>query len=495
MSGMKGLLCVAASSTEQEVVLVDWNGPEDPENPYNWPQRKKVMVTAIALFATFVSMLNGSILTVAHNAINSEFKVSDEEFPHSYWPVTSWGVGGALSSLVLLPIMEDFGVRYVFLMNYFVFICLLIPIGLASNFATLVATRFFSGGCVAILGNTVAGVVSNIYEGDRGRTVPISLYITTYLVSSSMGPVVGSSIFQFLDWHWIGWIELIWTGVFFPIFILATPESRGSAILKQRAQKMRKDGVKAYTAAELDTTPPLQQIMKSIQRPLYMLCTEPVVFVATVWAAFSLGVIYVFQQSAEQVFQELYGFDAVQGGYLQATMIIGELLGLVLCIFTNRWYYASASRNTEVPGVPIPEARLYAAVIGGFLGVTGGMFVYAWTSYSFIHWIAPAIGIAMVGIGSTAVATSIVNYLIDAYSKYAGSAVGAVGVGENIFIAFLPLATTAMYTNLGFQWASSLLGFLSLILAITPIVVFIWGRQIRERSPFMKEAVAEKRAR
>lgn len=348
---------------------------------------------------------------------------------------------------------------------------------------------------MAILGNTVVGVVSNIYEGDRDRTVPISLYITTYLVSSSMGPVVGSSIFQFLDWHWIGWIELIWTGIFFPIFILATPESRGSAILKQRARKMRKDGVKAYTAAELDTTPPLQQIMKSIQRPLYMLCTEPVVFVATVWAAFSLGVIYVFQQSAEQVFQELYGFDAVQGGYLQAAAIIGEFLGLVLCIFTNRWYYASASRNTEVPGVPIPEARLYAAVIGGFLGVTGGMFVYAWTSYSFIHWIAPAIGIAMVGVGSTAVATSIVNYLIDAYSKYAGSAVGAVGVGENIFIAFLPLATTTMYTNLGFQWASSLLGFLSLILAITPIVVFIWGRQIRERSPFMKEAVAEKRAR
>lgn len=143
MSEMKGLLCVAASSTEQEVVLVDWNGPEDPENPYNWPQRKKVTVTAIALFATFVSMLNGSILTVAHNAINSEFNVSDEMFPHSYWPVTSWGVGGALSSLVLLPIMEDFGVRYVFLMTYFVFICLLIPIGLASNFVTLVATRFF----------------------------------------------------------------------------------------------------------------------------------------------------------------------------------------------------------------------------------------------------------------------------------------------------------------------------------------------------------------
>lgn len=60
------------------------------------------------------------------------------------------------------------------------------------------------------------------------------------------------------------------------------------------------------------------------------------------------------------------------------------------------------------------------------------MFLYAWTSYPFIPWIAPAIGLAMVGFGTTGVVVSITNYLADAYSKYAGSAVGAIGLGENI---------------------------------------------------------------
>lgn len=79
------------------MIIVDWNGPEDPKNLYDWSKRKKVMATAIGLFATFVFMSNGSIITVARNAINSQLKISDEKFPHSYWPVTAWGVGGALS--------------------------------------------------------------------------------------------------------------------------------------------------------------------------------------------------------------------------------------------------------------------------------------------------------------------------------------------------------------------------------------------------------------
>jgi MFS family permease len=190
----------------------------------------------------------------------------------------------------------------------------LIPTGVAQNFATLIVARFFSGGCVAILGNTVAGIISNVFAGNRARTVPMSMYITTYLVSSSIRPAVGASIFQFLSWRWIGYSQLIWTGVFLPLFIFALPETRGSAILRARAEKLRKEGKKTYTQDELDMTSLFQAALKSVQRTLYMLCTESVVFVATLWSAFSIGTIYLFTQSAEQVFGELYGFRCCPGG-------------------------------------------------------------------------------------------------------------------------------------------------------------------------------------
>jgi MFS family permease len=95
----------------------------------------------------------------------------------------------------------------------------------------------------------------------------------------------------------------------------------------------------------------------------------------------------------------------------------------------------------------------------------------------------------MVGFGTTAVVISIANYLIDAYSKYAASALAAVGLVENLSIAFLPLAASAMYTSLGFHWASTLLGLVSLILVATPFLVIKWGKEIRTHSPFMKEAM------
>ncbi|KAE8397654.1 major facilitator superfamily domain-containing protein [Aspergillus pseudonomiae] len=478
-----------------DITIVSWNGPDDPQDPFNWPSWKKWWATGLGLLASFICSMNGTILSVAHEDISEEFHISDATFPHSYWLTTSWGLGAALCPLILFPIMEDFGVRPVLLSTYFVFACFLVPVGFAHNYVTLIIVRFISGGCVPLMSDAVASMASNVFHGDRARSIPISLYVTIYLGSTSIGPVIGAAILKFLSWRWIGYMETIWTAAAFPLFALGLPETRGSAILRVKAKSFRSDGKNAYTAAELelDRTPSYQVVIKSMKRPLYMLVTELVVFVAALWAAFSLGTIYLFTQSVEQVYAELYGWDAVKAGYVQVAIVIGEILGCLICISTDHWYHDSAFRNIEIPGVPIPEARLYSSIIGGLLGATGGMFVYGWTSYPSVHWSAPTVGLAMVGFGTTAVIIGNANYLIDAYSKYAASALGAVGLVENIAIAFLPLATTAMYTVLGFQWASSALAFVSLVLVATPLVMLRWGTAIRSRSPFMREAIIDRR--
>jgi hypothetical protein len=119
------------------------------------------------------------------------------------------------------------------------------------------------------------------------------------------------------------------------------------------------------------------------------------------------------------------------------------------------------------------------------------MFTYAWTSYAHIPWIAPAIGLAMVGAGSVLVVSGVSDYVVDAYSSYAGSAMGAVATGENIFSAFLPLATMSMYQHLGLQWASTLLALIALVLSLVPSLMFVWGKEVRNRSPFMNQMTRE----
>ena len=95
--------------------FVTWNSPSDPKNPFNWSQRKKWLVTLLACFMTFVIQINGTAMTSAAEQINESFDVSDEHFPHSYWPVLSWNLGGAAAPMLGLPLMENFGVRWTYL--------------------------------------------------------------------------------------------------------------------------------------------------------------------------------------------------------------------------------------------------------------------------------------------------------------------------------------------------------------------------------------------
>ena len=440
--------------------------------------------------ASYTSMLNGTMITIAHEPIGEAFHVSDAHFPHSYWPVASWTIGGAVSCLLLLPVMEDFGMRSTFIGTYIVFLIFLVPQALAQNFATLVVSRFVSGGCVSVLANTSAGVIGNIWEGEKGRTIPTSLYITAYLTGSSSGPIIGAVILQNLSWRWISYMQLIWGGAFFPLYVFLFPESRGTTILEGRERKLKAKLGLPYIPSK--PIPLGQKLRKSVTRPLYMLFTEPVLFTFTIWSAFMIGTVYLFTQSVEQVFNGLYGWSPIQGGYAQAAVVVGEVIGWTAVFPSSKIYFGSASRNSEEPGKPIPEARLYFSIFASFLGVAGGMFVYGWTSNPDFPWIAPAIGLAMVGAGINIVVLAIADYVLDAYSRYAGSAVAALVLGEDIFAAFLPLATQSMYRNLGFPWASSVLGFLAVVISCASLGLIIFGRRLRARSPFMKEATIDR---
>ncbi|KAF9884956.1 hypothetical protein FE257_000865 [Aspergillus nanangensis] len=471
-------------SNASDTTTPSWDSHQDPENPFNWPASRKWALTCLAAFTTFLAMMNGTIITVAHFEISELFSISETAFPNSYWPVTTWATGGACSALFILPLAEDFGTRPVFLSTYLIFMCFLIPQAVAQNFATLVVTRFFSGGCVAILANTVAGVIGNLWETEWDRSVPVSLFILGYMAGSSIGPVMGAAIFQSLGWRWISYMQLIWFGALFPVFYFFFYESRGSAILAQRARTKRGPEAKSLKLN-------YRGLIDSAKRPVILVFTEPVLFVSTLWSAFTVGTLFLFTQSVEQVFMELYGWNVSQTGFVQCSIVIGECVGWSLNFISRHLYFASASRNKETPGTPIPEARLYMAILGGVFGISGGMFTYAWTSYPDFPWIAPAISLGMVGAGSVLVVNGVSDYVVDAYSQYSGSAMGAVATGENLFSAFLPLATMSMYGRLGLQWASTLLAFVSLILSLIPTLMFIWGREVRARSPFMNEMMKD----
>ena len=478
-----------SSDENSDHLIVDWDGPSDAANPHNFSKARKWMITIAAITGTLLIPLNGTSITVASHEIAAAFNVSDSPFPNTYWTVASWSLGGALFIIVGLPMFEDLGVRLGYMTLYGFFILMIIPQAFATNFATLVVTRFFSGGCVTLLANAAASIIPDIWDDERARSLPVGMWILCYLSGSTLGPPIFAGILSATgNWRWIFYAQLIIYGTLFPFFYFTIRETRGNVILARRARQIRKKTGKPVVHASSTSTPLWRRLLTAAYRPLYLQSTEPVLMASTLWSGFSFGTVFLFTQSVEQVYSNLYSFDSISCGYIQLSIFIGEVLGFFASLYGTKLYFASAARNSESPGRPIPEARLYVSIFGSFVGMTGGMFVYGWTSYASVPWIAPTIGLAMVGFGIQTVVSAVADYVEDAYaaSNYAASAVSGVAAGENIVAGLLPLATLQMYEQLGFQWASSLLGFLALLLSFAPVVLVWKGRWFREQSPFME---------
>lgn len=80
------------------------------------------------------------------------------------------------------------------------------------------------------------------------------------------------------------------------------------------------------------------------------------------------------------------------------------------------------------------------------------------------------------------------TYLVDTYhALYGASAIAANGLLRYTFGAAFPLFTLQMYHKLGIGWATSLLGFLSLLMLPIPWVLYSWGPALRARSAFKPE--------
>lgn len=97
--------------------------------------------------------------------------------------------------------------------GYLVFELFLFGSAFANNFATLVVTRFFGGGASSVAINIVGGSISDVWKGDKARSLPMSLFGFTSVAGIALGPFVGSAIVQIRKptsglespWRWSVW--------------------------------------------------------------------------------------------------------------------------------------------------------------------------------------------------------------------------------------------------------------------------------------------------
>ena len=254
-------------------------------------------------------------------------------------------------------------------------------------------------------------------------------YIVQYAGTSSGSPA-GTFTGYSSGWRWVEWVQLIVNGTVLAVELLFLRETRGSVILTRRAKKLRKEtGDARYRAAAELETPSIKALLHaSTTRAAVLLVREPVVLFFSLWLAYEWALIFALFAGIPLVFQGLHGWSEGNGGLAYIGPILGTFFAWGINFHATKLYDDARARNG---GVPVPEARLYYATVGGIMS-TGGMFIFAFTSYQHVHWIGPEIGLFFLIAGIFFVFDAVQNYLSDAYGEYASSAISAQGFVRNI---------------------------------------------------------------
>ncbi|KAG0686300.1 hypothetical protein C6P40_004560, partial [Pichia californica] len=217
-------------------------------------------------------------------------------------------------------------------------------------------------------------------------------------------------------------------------------------------------------------------VENNLARPIKMLFTEPILFLISIYNAFIYGMLYLFLEAYPIVFAEGYGMVAGVAELPYFGLVIGQLLGGLYCIYSERSYN---KKMREAGGKIIPENRLPPMIAGG-IAFPIGLLWFCWTGnyHKTVHWIVPTVSGLFTGFGLIAIFNPSMNYIIDAYLIFAASAMAANSFLRSAFGAVFPLFATFMFLNMGTNWAGLLLGLFAAVLILCPVCFLKWETDI-----------------
>lgn len=193
----------SATSTEEENQHIELNDSQSHSTASQWPTSKKWSTTITATLVTFLVGINSTALLSGTQEISTHFHIDNSKFDNSFFLVTAWNTGAAIIPLVILPAMEDFGVRPIYIGLYLLFTIFVMVQGVAQNFATLIVARVIAGSCGGALQNAIDGMVADIWDGDeRRKSFCLSVFILALTGGVTIGPVMGGLIIRSLSWRW-----------------------------------------------------------------------------------------------------------------------------------------------------------------------------------------------------------------------------------------------------------------------------------------------------
>ncbi|KAJ9271889.1 hypothetical protein DTO212C5_1970 [Paecilomyces variotii] len=466
-------------ATVRDPDIVDWDGPDDPENPLNWSGRKKVVATATISLITLLTPLGSSMFAPGVPEVMADFHSTNLEI--ASFVVSVYLLGYCFGPLLIAPVSEMYGRMIIYNVCNILYVVFTVACAVAPDMASLIVFRLLAGIAGSSPLTIGAGSISDMFRQEK-RGAAMAAWALGPLLGPVIGPVAGGYLAQAKGWRWTFWVLAIASGAVAINTFVFMRESYAPTILQRKTNRLRKETGNPNLRSALDTgRSPKELFLFSIVRPTKMLFLSPIVFLLSLYTAVIYGYLYLLFTTMTEVFEDNYGFSQGSVGLAYLGIGIGSITGLVMLgIISDRLLKYLTEKNG---GVSKPEYRL-PPMIPGALFVPLSLFWYGWTAEKHDHWILPIIGTAFLGVGMLSAFMTVSTYLVDAYTIHAASAMAANTVFRSLAGAVLPLAGGKMYATLGLGWGNSLLGFIALAMSPLPFVFYKYGERIRTSKRF-----------
>ncbi|KAI1379592.1 MFS general substrate transporter [Hypoxylon crocopeplum] len=480
---------------EKDVNVVDWDGPNDPENPMNWSDKKKWLNICILSIMTIVTRVNSfrikhsSLMLIQRSPLGSSMFAPGipgilREFHESSSTVATFLVsvyilGFAFGPLLIAPLSEILGRRPLYIYGNILFVLFTVGTALSNGIGMLMAFRLLMGLAGSVPLTIGSGSIADVMPVEkRGRAM--SAWALGPLLGPCIGPIAGGYLIQAAGWRWVYWLIVILSGILVPLSFVFLRETFPPVLLEGKTRRLRKETGNPNLRSKLTgRLSPKDQFKLAIVRPMKLLLVTPIVTLMALYVAITYGILYLLITTFSFVYTGQYGFDEGDSGLTFLPAGLGMMIGVVVFgQLTDRM----VKRNQEKGIVHKPEVRLAPVLtIPSGIALPIGLFIYGWTTNFGVHWIVPMLGVLIFSAGLMGVMFCVQNYLLDTYPLYAASVTAAMTVLRSLLGALLPLGGLEMYNALGLGWGNSLLGFVALGLIPIPLVFFIYGERIRSK--------------
>ncbi|CZT48564.1 related to synaptic vesicle transporter SVOP and related transporters (major facilitator superfamily) [Rhynchosporium secalis] len=462
----------------EEVFAVDWEGPNDPENPKNWPNLKRWRITLLNSLFMFVSPVSSSMVAPAFSEMKLDLSIhSDYE---AQMILSIFVLASAVGPLIISPLSELYGRRPVLHITCLIYLIFNLACPFARNRSQLMAFRFLSGigGSAPSLGG---GILADCWRTHE-RGVSLSVYYIFPLMGPAVGPIIGGFIVRYASWHWMFYATSVLSAAIQVAGIFWLPETYGPTILRRRAKKLRNSTQNHRIRTPYDKESRWDGFRHAMIRPFKLLFTQPIIWLLALFIAYSFGLMYLALSTYFAVWIDIYKDRPDIAGLNYVSLGLGFACATQVCASLNDTIYSRLKRSNN--GLGKPEFRI-PLLVPGVLLVPIGFFWYGWSIQARLHWIMPNVGAFIFSLGITTEMQCTTSYIIDAYSIYAASAIAATTVLRAIAAFAFPLFAPYMYKSLDYGWANSILALAAIVLGWPAVWLFwVFGEFLRQRSPY-----------